>query len=437
MGTVWEAVATAASERIALKFLTGAKEEDRRRFRRESRAAAAVRHPNVVSVHELLDLPDGSLVMVMELLEGESMRALVDREPRLDLPTTAAILLPVVEALSAAHAAGVVHRDLKPENVFLDRRDGSTKVKVLDFGIAKLVAADGLGAETQPLTRTGSLIGTPHYMSPEQVFGEKDLDGSSDVWSLGVILYECLAGARPTEADNVGAIFKRIVFGGIEPLAGRCPELPEDVLALVARMLVVDRHRRLRDLDEVRAILARHAGSLSSVAAAGEPDAEALASTEVSARPAHDDRVRPAPGAIGRSDGPDTHSPLTVAPARTGSVRRSVAVSGFVLAAAALVGIARLGARGAERAEPASAPAIVATQETTPPPVASSAPAPAEIAATPSASASQPAHPAPRAVRAPAARSAASSVAPPPASPPPPPAPPAPRKRELDRDYAP
>src|SRR5207302_644895 len=122
-----------------------------------------------------------------------SLAALFKRAGSLPVPTLCALLLPVASALEAAHALGIVHRDLKPDNVFLSRRGDDVDVKVLDFGIAKLTAVDGLAARTQALTGTGSMIGTPYYMSPEQVVSEKDLDARADIWSLGVVLYEGLA----------------------------------------------------------------------------------------------------------------------------------------------------------------------------------------------------------------------------------------------------
>lgn len=261
MGFVWEASHVFTHTRFALKFLKGAKEEDRRRFQREVRAAAAVRHPNVVGVHDFVELPDGMLVMVMDLLEGETLGALLRREGRLSLAALVPIILPVVSALDAAHAAGIVHRDLKPENVFLAKKEGKeVEIKVLDFGVAKLTAVEGLAARSAELTNTGSMLGTPYYMAPEQVVAEKDLDARADIWSLGIVLYECLAGVRPTEGENVGRVLKRILLGDFEPITKHCKDLPADVAALISKMLVGEREDRLRDLSEVRAVLERQVG---------------------------------------------------------------------------------------------------------------------------------------------------------------------------------
>jgi eukaryotic-like serine/threonine-protein kinase len=269
MGAVWSAVHVVTRKPVALKFI---KESDaarspqmRRRFQREARAASAVRHPNVVEVHDIVELADGSPVMVMELLEGESLAERLAREGRLSLKDTARLLVPVISAVGTAHATGVVHRDLKPDNIFLSRAgDGAMEVKVLDFGIAKYTPAE-LDAQTAGgLTQTGAMLGTPYYMSPEQAFGENDIDHRADIWALGVILYECLAGGRPIEGDNTGQIIKVIVTGGVVPLEKRVPALPRDVTELVAKMLTQKREERLGDLREALALLRRYADVAST-----------------------------------------------------------------------------------------------------------------------------------------------------------------------------
>jgi len=197
----------------------------------------------------------------MDLLEGESFAARLAREHALLLSEVAQVMLPVCAAIGAAHALGIVHRDLKPDNIFLAVEDGATCVKVLDFGIAKLTATEGDAANSGATTGTGILLGTPFYMAPEQMFGEKDVDARADLWALGVILYEALAGQRPTQGANVGQIFKLATRGGIVPLRERAPSLPLPVLDLVSKLLERDRDRRLSDLREVVAVLATHAGA--------------------------------------------------------------------------------------------------------------------------------------------------------------------------------
>ncbi len=161
-------------------------------------------------------------VMVMPLLEGETLAARLEREGPLTLTETLRHLLPVVAAVACAHRAGVVHRDLKPENIFLADEHGGVSVKVLDFGIARLAlegADDGSIA-----TGTGTLLGTPAYMAPEQGLGEGDLDQRVDVWALGVIFYECLSGLRPIEGDNVGQVIRNVLTQGITAACAGGPD---------------------------------------------------------------------------------------------------------------------------------------------------------------------------------------------------------------------
>ncbi len=264
MGVVWAAREVTTGEHVALKLLREADDDasSRRRFMREARAAAAVRHPHVVTVHDVLLLDDGTPVIVMELLEGEALSTKLRREKRLSIEALAPILLPVVSAVGTAHTLGIVHRDIKPDNIFLSREGEKEVVKVVDFGIAKLTI-DGDGEKTGGMTTTGTMLGTPFYMSPEQAFGEKDVDYRSDIWSLGILIYKCLAGAVPTYADNVGQILKIILSDKIPLLSEKAPGTPEDVVMLVRKMLQVERTERPKDLREVFGVFAKYAPGMS------------------------------------------------------------------------------------------------------------------------------------------------------------------------------
>ncbi|WP_437530602.1 protein kinase [Sorangium sp. So ce726] len=296
MGVIWAATHLANGERVALKLLRPGTTEDastRRRLVREARAAAAVDHPNVPSIHDVLELDNGTPFLVMDLLEGESLRDKLLREAQIPLPELSRILLPVISAVGTAHALGIVHRDLKPDNIFLLTPDaaaprgspgtahaaeerpsgapahGSTdspeaaqhdaRVRVLDFGIAKVTAAHGETSWSWGRTGSGEMLGTPYYMSPEQILGEHDVDHRADIWSLGVILYECLTSVRPTEAENMGKVMKRVLTGSIQPIGESAPTLPADVAAMIDRMLSPDRAQRPADLREVGALLERYA----------------------------------------------------------------------------------------------------------------------------------------------------------------------------------
>jgi serine/threonine protein kinase len=412
MARVWEASHVYTQKRVALKFLKGERNEDKKRFLREARAAASIRHPNVIDVHDFVELPGGMLVMAMDLLEGQTLGAFLAHEKKLPLATVAAVGLRVIDALGAAHAAGIVHRDLKPENVFLSRAvDASVVVKVLDFGIAKLTAAEGLAARTQALTDSGSMVGTPYYMSPEQVVSEKDLDARADIWSLGVVLYECLAGVRPTEAENVGRVLKMILMAELTPIGDRCPDLPEDVAALIMRMLERDRDQRIRNLGDVRDVLERYASPSIEMPArsAGPPPDE--------------------PCGVAASGRIDTNDAVSVALSRSPRGRKRVLAGGGValLAVAGVAGAMKMRyveiSRGsvASHGEPTSAMAADAA----PPSIdAAAAPATSESASAPMPT-PRSAEPPPRAARPPSAVIARTAAAPPSIEPMRDPAPPA------------
>jgi len=217
MGLVYSATHTITRKSVALKFLKVTGDEHVRRFLREARIAGTVRHPNIVEVHDILQLPGGGApVMVMDLLRGESLAQRLEREQRVPLHELTAILLPVVSALGSAHALGIIHRDLKPENIFLTRGSAGGKdgVKVLDFGIAKLTAQEG-DAASSGITHTGAVMGTPYYMAPEQVFGEKAIDHRADIWALGVILYECVSGRKPIGGSSLTASSSTVLISVI------------------------------------------------------------------------------------------------------------------------------------------------------------------------------------------------------------------------------
>lgn len=275
MGEVWAALHLVTKKPVALKFLKSDGKKDAassRRFLREARAASAVRHPNVVQVHDVLEFGPDEFVIVMDLLHGESLSQLIERKGALSLDETAAVLVPALRALRAAHAAGIVHRDLKPDNLFLDRPSPEEmQPKLLDFGIAKHVNAEGLNEQSLKLTQTGTLMGTPFYMSPEQVYGEKDVDHRSDVWAMGVISYECLCGTKPFQGENFGQLFKAVTRGEYKRLAEAAPHLPEAVVQVVESLLLVDRDKRPGDIEPLLQVLTPyHTGQTLSLTPSGQ-----------------------------------------------------------------------------------------------------------------------------------------------------------------------
>jgi len=261
MGSVWAAAdLTASDARVALKILhpsMALRADARRRLLREAEAANLIRHPGVIAAREVLEV-DGRSVLVMDLLAGETLRSLLDREGQLEFSRAARILAEVASVLGTAHGAGVVHRDLKPENVFLASSSGPGEaVKVLDFGVAKLLFA-APGDAGQALTKLGTLLGTVAYMAPEQVTGASSVDASADVWALGAVLYEALSGCRPFEGETQNEMIRRLLTEAVTPIAVLTPNLPEELQRLLAKMLSRAPERRT-GMAEVETILTRYA----------------------------------------------------------------------------------------------------------------------------------------------------------------------------------
>lgn len=245
MGSVFEAEHTWTRARVALKVM---KEEFANsdvfvsRFMTEAQTAAALQHPNIVRVLDMgQDEDTGELFLVQELLSGRDLGKHLKASGKLSIAHALAIVVPLMEALVAAHAKGVVHRDLKPDNIFLTQTEQRVVPKLIDFGIAKVLGDDANGRHQ---TRTGAFIGTPYYVSPEQAAGDRGLDGRSDVWSLGVVLYQMLSGERPFTATTASLLIVAIVRDAPRPLIAAAPDLPPAFTEVVMRALVRDRDGR-------------------------------------------------------------------------------------------------------------------------------------------------------------------------------------------------
>jgi serine/threonine-protein kinase len=260
MGVVVSARHTSLRQHVAVKFLLpkalqlpGAKE----RFLREARAAVSIKSEHVARVIDIGELETGAPYMVMEYLRGVDFgQTLKDRGP---LPAREAVdyILQACEALAEAHALGIVHRDLKPGNLFLAARaDGSPLVKVLDFGLSKATRTEDEETPEQSLTATGIVVGSPHYMSPEQLRSLKQVDTRADVWALGVILYQLLSGRRPFEADSMVATCAKIAADPPIPLRERKPDVPAGLEAIILRCLEKDVTRRIQSVAELARCLA-------------------------------------------------------------------------------------------------------------------------------------------------------------------------------------
>jgi eukaryotic-like serine/threonine-protein kinase len=265
-GVVWAAVDTETNQRVALKLLKPeavSRTDARGRLRREGRIAAALSHPNLVQVHGIVENADGTPAIVMELLEGQSLADHLHQERKLTLSQTAYVLLPALMALKALHAKGLIHRDLKPANIFLHRSKETgtpaVQVKLLDLGLVKALSLGKLALDTATLTVSGMMVGTPHYMAPEQILGESNVDQRVDVFAAGVVIYECLTGDRPTEAENLGQVLKKVLAANFPPLSEVMPECPQELSDLVKSMLAKEPADRPDSLDGAIAVLTRYA----------------------------------------------------------------------------------------------------------------------------------------------------------------------------------
>jgi len=266
MGVVYRARDPQIDRVVALKTLRpdlglplDAFRELTRRFQQEAMAAGRLNHPNIVAIHDVLDL-DGVPYIVMECLEGRPLADLIAAEGRLPPRRVVPLFVQVCEALDYAHARGVVHRDIKPGNIVIAPGDVA---KVTDFGIARVTGST--------VTQTGAVLGTPAYMSPEQLRGQTP-DGRSDVFAVGVSLYEALAGANPFQAEELAAVLYRVVHDAPAPLAQRNPEVSPGLQAVVGRAMAKDPEQRFPTARALGEDLAR------SVDAASEAPTTVIAS---------------------------------------------------------------------------------------------------------------------------------------------------------------
>jgi serine/threonine-protein kinase len=389
MGIVVAAHHLQLDEKVALKFLLPnalLNPEAVQRFTREARAAAKIKNEHVARVTDVGELENGSPYMVMEYLEGRDLSSWLGTRGALPVELAADFVLQACEALAEAHVLGIVHRDLKPANLFcLERPDGSVCIKVLDFGISKVLGADGVEAASA-MTKTTAFLGSPLYMSPEQLQHSRGVDTRTDIWALGVILYELIAGRVPFDAQVVTELIIKIATQPSPPLRQVRPDAPLALETLLARCLEKDRDLRFQTVGELALALREFASPRGRISVEGIVGT--LGRAGGASRPSNLASSGSQAGSAGL-----TQSAWGDSRVRSGS-GRPMAVG--ILAAVAVAGIGMLVLR---RATPTTA-VVVAS-----PPASAASPAPssatastatsAQSAGTPASVDSAPATPAP------------------------------------------
>jgi serine/threonine-protein kinase len=384
MGAVYEATHRDLKKRVAIKTLhpqVAAMPAMRARFVREGEATSRINHPNVVDVTDV-GTENGITFLVMEFLEGQDLSVLLERSGAMPIAAAVDIVLPAVGAIAVAHEEGVIHRDLKPANVFLAKtRHGSQRPVVLDFGISKLSTGSG---GTLGLTGTGAAIGTPYYMAPEQVRSAADVDGRSDQYALGAILYECLTGQRAHQGETIYEVIRSVGEGTFLPPRARRPDIPVALEAAILRAMQLEPAQRFPSVLEFgRAILpfasagAREHWAPVMTGAAGDQAAVGLAPTMASlATP-----VSRTGGTMPQAATPPPPAVTTFSQSAgqiaTPGPRRSRFVIGGVLVAAAGAAAFLFVTSNGNKPAADSVATTGAIKETAPAPTPASAPAPA------------------------------------------------------------
>lgn len=287
MGTVYEARHKGIGKRVAVKVIDGELSRSKdavTRFQREAEAASAVDSAHIVTIFDSGTTDEGLPFLVMELLRGEDLGHRMKEQGRLEIKDALSLIAQLLRGLCRAHEAGIVHRDLKPDNIFVTSRDDETDfVKILDFGISKMRRV-GTGIEST-ITRQGTVLGTPLYMSPEQAQAAPDIDERTDLWSVGAILYQCLTGRPPHEGHAYEAVIVNICTKDADDVRFLNPEVPEPIARFVAKALTRDRTLRFQSAREMLDALRDAAGELLAPSATKLGKQETTTRTALSSSP--------------------------------------------------------------------------------------------------------------------------------------------------------
>jgi serine/threonine-protein kinase len=330
MGVVVAAHHMQLDTKVAIKFLLPAMLESEQiigRFANEARRAAKITSEHVARVHDVGTLDDGAPYMVMEYLEGADLSTLLHEQGRLPLEQAVDFVLEAMEAIAEAHTLGIVHRDLKPANLFCIRRpDGKLSIKVLDFGISKATRPGG--ARSLSMTATSALIGSPFYMSPEQMEASASVDARTDIWALGIIVFELLAGRVPFYAETIPEVCIKVAIQPPPPLRSFRPDAPEGLQAVIAMCLEKARERRYQNTADLALALSPFGSKRAKVSVERITDIIQTAGLSVTAP------ALPAPPAPASQPRVETMAPLgrTTPGAKSGKavVRAAFAVVGVL-----------------------------------------------------------------------------------------------------------
>ena len=363
MGAVYEGENVRIHRTVAIKVLHAGVAENAdavQRFEREAQAAGRIGSEHIVEVLDLGNLPDGDRFMVMEFMDGDALSKRIETKGRLTPREIYPIARQILEALVAAHGAGIIHRDLKPDNVFLLKSRGGQAdfVKLLDFGISKFSALSGESGFS--MTRTGAVMGTPYYMSPEQAKGAKGMDHRADLYAVGVILYECVTGSVPFNADTFNELLFKIVLETPQPIEQVVPDSDPDFNKIVQKAMAREpgiRFQTSREFQQTLDQWASGAGVPANVAAIGTAPVTVVGSATVVEAPAGGQAAKPGPGTQGAwANTPGlAAAPAEAPPQKKGGTMVAAAVAAGVLVVGGGVFALRSSGGTAAAAAPSSA----------------------------------------------------------------------------------